>query len=319
MVKYKLNKYFEFPFNLDMKEFLYEDNKTKELNTEYELRGITIHFGVADFGHYYDLIKGPDNKWYKFNDISVTQFKEEDIAKEAFGEKEIFEEDSSKEKENGKNNAYILIYKKTNFNQNSIDKYKENELAIPPYNKYSNINDDLKKEINFKLYKSWTMKNIASPVYQNFVISLIKFDIAKIKEPKVEKSFITLLYKLKEEKISKLKNEQKKVYDDLCHKIPEICDNSKKIMEKNNKKVVDRLYNSKKELPISNTQDTLISATTRLSKDKQKYLFNLYNDAQKSKEKNNVKFDKRFDLSFSSEGIVFTLKHVFINNTSIIK
>ena len=39
----------------------------------------------------------------------------------------------------------------------------------------------------------------------------------------------------------------------------------------------------------------------------------------KSKEKNNVKFDKRFDLSFSSEGIVFTLKHVFINNTSIIK
>ncbi len=88
------------------------------------------------------------------------------------------------------------------------------------------------------------------------------------------------------EKISKLKNEQKKVYDDLCHKIPEICDNSKKIMEKNNKKVVDRLYNSKKELPITNTtQETLISATTRLSKDKQKYLFNLYNDAQKRKEK----------------------------------
>ena len=39
----------------------------------------------------------------------------------------------------------------------------------------------------------------------------------------------------------------------------------------------------------------------------------------KCKEKNNVKFDKRFDLSFSSEGIVFTLKHVFINNNSIIK
>ena len=39
----------------------------------------------------------------------------------------------------------------------------------------------------------------------------------------------------------------------------------------------------------------------------------------KCKEKNNAKFDKRFDLSFSSEGIVFTLKHIFINNTSIIK
>ena len=39
----------------------------------------------------------------------------------------------------------------------------------------------------------------------------------------------------------------------------------------------------------------------------------------KCKEKNNAKFDKRFDLSFSSEGIVFTLKHIFINNSSIIK
>jgi hypothetical protein len=47
------------------------------------------------------------------------------------------------------------------------------------------------------------MKNIASPVYQNFVISLIKFDIAKIKEPKAEKNFIILLHKLKEEKYIK--------------------------------------------------------------------------------------------------------------------
>ena len=39
----------------------------------------------------------------------------------------------------------------------------------------------------------------------------------------------------------------------------------------------------------------------------------------KSKEKNNVKFDKRFDLSFSYEGILYALNHVFISNTSIIK
>ena len=56
----------------------------------------------------------------------------------------------------------------------------KNELALPPYNKYSNINEELKKEINFKLYKSWTMKNIASPLYQNFIISLIKFDFFSV-------------------------------------------------------------------------------------------------------------------------------------------
>ena len=37
-----------------------------------------------------------------------------------------------------------------------------------------------------------------------------------------------------------------------------------------------------------------------------------------SREKNSVKYDKRFDLSFSSEGIVYALKQVFINNNSII-
>ena len=37
------------------------------------------------------------------------------------------------------------------------------------------------------------------------------------------------------------------------------------------------------------------------------------------REKNNVKFDKRFDLSLSYEGIVYALKQVFINNKSIIK
>jgi len=36
------------------------------------------------------------------------------------------------------------------------------------------------------------------------------------------------------------------------------------------------------------------------------------------REKNNVKYDKRFDLSFSLEGIVYALKQIFINNTSII-
>ena len=36
------------------------------------------------------------------------------------------------------------------------------------------------------------------------------------------------------------------------------------------------------------------------------------------REKNSVKYDKRFDLSFSFEGIVYALKQIFINNTSII-
>ena len=197
MLKYKLNKYFEFPHKLDMKDYLIENHT--ETNTEYDLTGITIHYGVADFGHYYDLIKGPDNKWYNFNDISVSEFKEENIPKEAFGEKEIFEEDSYKEKEKGKINAYILIYKKKNFDNENIDKNNESDLALPPYSKYSNINDKIKNEINFKLYKTWTINNITTSSYQNFILQLLKMDLVKIIDSNIEKYHPKLIKQLKNE------------------------------------------------------------------------------------------------------------------------
>jgi hypothetical protein len=195
MLKYKLNKYFEFPYELDMKEYLMENHQ--ETNTEYELTGITIHFGVVDFGHYYNIIKGPDKKWYKFNDIYVSEFKEEDIPKEAFGDKEILEEDSYKEKEKGKKNAYILIYRKKAFD--SADKKINSDLASPPYDKYSYINDDLKNEINFKLLQTWTIKTIVNTAYQFFVLKFILVDLSKNIDSNVEKKHSQLIKLLKSE------------------------------------------------------------------------------------------------------------------------
>ena len=203
MLKYKLNNYFEFPFELNMKAFLMDDNS--ETNTEYELLGITIHYGVSDFGHYYDLIKGKDNKWYKFNDISVTEFKEEDIPHEAFGENNINEEDElCKEKESEKNNAYILIYKKKDFNVESVEQLSinsniKNDLALPPYDKFSHINNDIIDEINIKLYKAWTIKNIISYSYQNFVQNLLLMDLARNIDKKIEPSHQILFKYLKKE------------------------------------------------------------------------------------------------------------------------
>ena len=220
MQKYKLNKYFEFPYKLDMKDYLIENHK--ETNTEYELTGITIHFGVSDFGHYYDLIKGPDGKWYKFNDISVSEFKEEDIPREAFGEKDILEEDSYKEKENGKNSAYILIYKKKNFGSDNIDEGIKNELALPPYDKYSNINDELRNEINFKLYKSWTMKNILTPIYQHFIVNLLEYDLSKNIDSNIEKNHSQLLGLIQTDGFNiEYKNNNNN--SDLSNKIFEFC------------------------------------------------------------------------------------------------
>ena len=97
-----------------MQDYMIENHKEK--CTEYDLTGIVVHNGVSDFGHYYDLIKGPDNKWYKFNDENVIEFNEENIPNEAFGNKE--NEDDDLEKEIRKKNAYILFYTKQCENNN---------------------------------------------------------------------------------------------------------------------------------------------------------------------------------------------------------
>ena len=182
MLKSKLNNYFEFPFELDMKEYLIENHQ--EINTKYELTGITIHFGFSDYGHYYDLIKSPDGKWYKFNDNYVTEFDEKEIPHEAFGEKDC-EDDFMKDiedKDSGQNTAYILIYKKQNFDVDSIENISKNylcNLASPPYDKFSNINKDIKTIINIQMFKFWTIQSIVSPAYQNFVINLLKIDLVQ--------------------------------------------------------------------------------------------------------------------------------------------
>lgn len=50
------------------------------------IHSILIHEGAADTGHYYAFIYQPKkNIWYKFNDIHVTEVKEEKVFKDAYG------------------------------------------------------------------------------------------------------------------------------------------------------------------------------------------------------------------------------------------
>ena len=216
MLKYKLNNYFEFPLQLEMKDYLIENHSEK--STKYELTGITIHFGLSDFGHYYDIIKGPDNKWYKFNDVNINEFKEEDIPSEAYGGKDYTEDDddsSSGEKENGRNNAYILFYTKKTF-KTDISSNKESvgiELALPPYTKYGNLKSDIIEKINIKLYKSWIIKNLFSTSYQNFIIGFVKMDIARMIGSKLEKTHSNIFDIIKNEGYMKYIKENKEPKD----------------------------------------------------------------------------------------------------------
>lgn len=131
----KVNDYCEFPEDLDMRPYTqgYLRRKEKEEAGEaldendladqafppqyyqYKLRGVVIHVGTAESGHYYSLIKDGSEKWFEFNDNIVRPFYIRDLADEAFGGEEKMTGNlgslskSAKEKHR---NAYLLFYER---------------------------------------------------------------------------------------------------------------------------------------------------------------------------------------------------------------
>jgi ubiquitin C-terminal hydrolase len=62
MKKYKVNDYCSFPFDLNMKkytsEFLNESkNFYPDSYYDFKLRGVIVHYGTSEAGHYYSYIK----------------------------------------------------------------------------------------------------------------------------------------------------------------------------------------------------------------------------------------------------------------------
>ena len=99
--KVKLNDYIEFPEFLNIKPWTKEGLASDEIEQQteshpdsyykYELRGVLVHSGGADAGHYYSYIKeripssGNERKWIEFNDKNVLSFDSKDLATECFG------------------------------------------------------------------------------------------------------------------------------------------------------------------------------------------------------------------------------------------
>ena len=143
LTKYKLNDYCEFPMKLDMKqytkEYLNEVNNDEEQAApielteypseyyEYHLRGVIIHMGTADSGHYYSLIKDQGTKqWYEFNDTVVKPFDIGLLSQEAFG---ITTSSTNMMKDRSRN-AYMVFYERQLYFDDSNKPLKnENELA----------------------------------------------------------------------------------------------------------------------------------------------------------------------------------------------
>ena len=197
----KINSKFEFPLQINLKEFCIEDIISqiteKKIENEdiymkedeyynYILKGINIHMGSADGGHYFSLInverEGKGNflietekdenninntnkndnkkyKWLKFNDSHISIFDINDIEKECFG--------GSTRGYNYENfqNAYMLVYERkkktpirilydenevkemnTKDNENIVKINKDNRKMIKKQYNLNKINSDINEK-----------------------------------------------------------------------------------------------------------------------------------------------------------------------------
>ena len=176
----KNNSKLEFPLDINLKKFCIEElmhqtaagYETDEIYYkddeyyEYELKGVNVHMGSADGGHYYSFIdvnrEGKGNEisfdknsnWLKFNDSIVSKFDISNLPQECYG--------GSNESNNGFHyencqNAYLLVYErkkktplkivvdinKENKEGKTVIEYKEDER-----NKIKKIFDISRKIVN---------------------------------------------------------------------------------------------------------------------------------------------------------------------------
>ena len=162
--KRKINDYFEFPLQLNFKEFCTESVSPSDSlgflppdYFEYDLRGVILHSGTTEHGHYTSLISDRDiknyqNSWYEFNDSNINQITIEDIKDLSYGGKYKVYFLQRTDELNGAHedaymktkNAYILFYERRNC-------YNYDQICELKFKKVENNSEQKSNEMNFLL------------------------------------------------------------------------------------------------------------------------------------------------------------------------
>lgn len=192
MTRMKLNSYCEFPLNLNMEPYTVEGVLRKEQGGDlderlgvvrapeeyyqYSLRGIIIHLGSAEAGHYYSYIKTEEQGWVEFNDTAVDPFDPANIPHEAFGVSPGMLGDASKEEVGKMKNAYILIYeRKVRYAVKGKDDALP-ELLQSYTGGISLSTQRLLAHYQTSNLKYWKIKRVFSPEFFTFVTKLSSLD-----------------------------------------------------------------------------------------------------------------------------------------------
>ncbi|CAG9317591.1 USP34_6 [Blepharisma stoltei] len=204
MARVKVNDYCEFPMEIDMEPYTQEGLERKELlklkeqaikegkeftkeipNKKYPeeyykftLKGIVIHMGTAESGHYYSFIKDRSSgKWNEFNDTIVRPFNPEDIPNEAFGGEEKWSFSSSYSSNSTTNrekyrNAYLLFYEREKFYSKQSN---EDDTIIPLTTITSQGEVKDFEEVKEENERYWRCKSSFSTDYFDFITRLLKY------------------------------------------------------------------------------------------------------------------------------------------------
>ena len=212
----KINSKFEFPNKINLKNFCIEEiNKTNNKNMdsdeiypkeedyyEYELKGINIHLGSAEGGHYISFIDverdGVDNKpniissiendkiksrWLKFNDSLVTEFNTNDIPIESYGG--FVDNDINNE---NVQNAYLLIYERKKKTPIKIVIEKEKEEKYLTNEKYQIVSYNKEKKNYINKFYDISYSNKESRVKEEDLYNII------FKDEDLDESYYYLPY-----------------------------------------------------------------------------------------------------------------------------
>ncbi|OHT02988.1 hypothetical protein TRFO_29746 [Tritrichomonas foetus] len=179
----KLNNRFVFPQEFDLAP-LTENQDTKII---YHLTGIVLHTGTADSGHYQSYIN-IDNKWYNFNDCSVSEANENKLLEESYGENSNQNTNSSIDDDffenTFKSSAYLLFYEKkdnttntnTNTNNASVTHYLEDKQLINEIDE-NGYDKEIIKIINDENAEFVQMQSAFSTSMMNAILKVNDFEI----------------------------------------------------------------------------------------------------------------------------------------------
>ncbi|CAD8188515.1 unnamed protein product [Paramecium pentaurelia] len=165
----KINDYCEFPLEINMFQWT-RDNivEHKQLNdfTEYKyvLKGVLVHTGSAEGGHYFSYIKDHKDEWFEFNDKLITHFDVQNLREKCFGGNQNNEWGIQNSK-----NAYMLFYEK----QCVMKENKQNHIEIE-IEDVSENKQILREQIIKENTKYIENKLFNAQEYVNFVKTLVQ-------------------------------------------------------------------------------------------------------------------------------------------------